>query len=288
MVAYTHSIAGQYDAAASAALRTAEYASSAGDARLVGRGASGYASMGLRGRAATSDLIAQCEKLLREITGDRKAEAIISGSLAQLHAMRSDFAKGRDSYRHFQDVLTDLGAGVNARSTSIESSRVEVLAGDLDAAERELRRDDASLAAIGERYFRSTVAGLLADVLFAKGQLAEADSYSSLCQEIADEDDALSQVLWRSVRAKLEARGGRFDRARALMQEAVDRAGTTDDIDLQADTQISLADVAGLSGAEDDSRNAVERALRLYERKENLTMAERVRSRLAAVNGSSA
>ena len=66
------------------------------------------------------------------------------------------------------------------------------------AAERELRADDASLAELGERYFRSTVVGMLAGVLAEAGRFDDAPGVVETARELADDDDTLSQVLWRT------------------------------------------------------------------------------------------
>src|SRR5437773_905361 len=80
-------------------------------------------------------------------------------------------------------------------------------------AERELRRDYATLTELGEKYFLSTVAGELARVLCAQGRFDEADAMSREAEELADDDDIASQALWRAARAKVAAQRDRFEEA---------------------------------------------------------------------------
>ena len=155
-----------------------------------------------------------------------------------------------------------------------------MLAGDLAAAERELRRDDEALAAIGEQYFRSTIAGLLAQVLVAQGRLPEASEYAAICQELASGDDLWSQVLWRTARARIEAHAGDLAAAERLAAEAVELADSTVDIELAADARVGQADVL-VRGAEPEAAAApLREALQRYDQKGDVVLAARVRERL--------
>ena len=157
-----HGTAGRYDEAAAAAERVVEYAVAAGDARMAARGAQIYASVALVGTLPASEVRERCERLRAQVAGDRKSDAIILGVLAQVYAMQGDFGRAREESERQRQMLDELGPSVTAMATSIERARVESLAGDLAAAERELRADDAALAVLDERYFRSTVVGMLA------------------------------------------------------------------------------------------------------------------------------
>jgi predicted ATPase/class 3 adenylate cyclase len=278
-----HGTVGAYDEAAAAAKRVVDHARAAGDSRLAARGAIGYAVTALHGPTPATEALRRTERLIEDVQGDRKAEAVILGVLAQLHAMRGSFEVAREMYLRARSMLEDLGPSVTAASTSTESSRVEVLAGDLDAAERELRRDHDTLAGMGERYYRSTVAGLLAGVLEAAGRLEEAEELSRSAEELADEDDVFSQVAWRAARARAFARAGRGDEAEALARAALRLAEQTVDIALQADAWDDLGTVLERLGRADEAESARRAALELYERKEDAVSAARIRATLADV-----
>jgi tetratricopeptide (TPR) repeat protein len=182
-------------------------------------------------------------------------------------------------YRQEVSLLADLGVSRESASTSIESARVEILAGDLDTAESHLRRDDELLAELGERYFRSTVAGMLGRVLLLRDDPSEAEGFVVLAEALSEADDAWSQVLWRSARARLladEAPG----RALELAQGAVDFAESTADLELRGDAWSDLGEVHASVGNEDDAVNALEQALALYQRKGDATSAVRAGRRL--------
>jgi tetratricopeptide (TPR) repeat protein len=277
-----HGTAGRYDVAADAADRTVDHAVAAGDARLAARGAGGYASVALRGPLPVSTVLTRCDELLERVRGDRKAEAVICGVMAQLHAMQGRFDTARELYRRGATMLADLGPSVTASSWSIESSEVEMHAGEPAAAVRDLRRDYDALEALGERYFRSTIAALLARALVELGEDAEANVVAGIAAELADEDDAQAQVLWRRARALVQARAGEPIDAAALALEAVDLARQTVDIDLLADAIVDLADVVppGETGRRGE---LLREALALYEQKEDTVAAARIRVRIGEV-----
>jgi tetratricopeptide (TPR) repeat protein len=276
-----HGTAGAYDQAADAAKLVVDHARAAGDARLATRGAIGYAVSALHGPTPATEAIRRCEQLAIDVAGDRKAEAVIFGVLAQLHAMRGEFEQGRTLYGKARSMLDDLGPSVTAASTSTESSRVEVLAGDLAAAERELRRDHAALSELGEQYYLSTVAALLAGVLEARGELGEAEALSRSAEELADADDVFSQVAWRGARARILALSGHPDEAERLATEAVVMAAETVDISLHGDALLDLGVVLRRTGRDDEAETAWNAAVELYELKEDVVSAARARALLA-------
>jgi ATP/maltotriose-dependent transcriptional regulator MalT len=166
-------------------------------------------------------------------------------------------------------------------TTSIASSRVEALAGALDIAEAELRRDEADLARLDERYYRSSISAALARVLLLEGKLEEAEKYSKLAEEIADPEDTDPQVLWRSVRSQILAQRGMADEALRLSDAALQLANETEDIILKADALVDRSAVLARIGHAALAGPPLQAALELYERKGDLISAERIRRELA-------
>jgi class 3 adenylate cyclase/tetratricopeptide (TPR) repeat protein len=277
---------GDYDAAAEAAERSSACAAAVGDQRLVARSASGYSSVAVSGSLPAALVIDRCETLLQQVRGDRKAEAWISQNLAQLHAMQGAFDRARELYHAAQAQLADLGPSISARTTSLSAARVEMLAGDLAAAEAELSRDNADLAAIGETYYRSSITAMLARVLLARDDPSAADGACREAEKLVDADDVDGQVQWRAVRARLLARAGDRDPALAMAADAVRLSRDSTDLILQADVLVDQAEVLELAEGPDAAEPPLREALKLYERKGDLVSAGRVRSRL--LEGSSA
>jgi class 3 adenylate cyclase/tetratricopeptide (TPR) repeat protein len=273
---YIHGTPGRYGEAAKAAERVIEFARLADERQLETRGMIGYAQMAVLGDTPVDEALAASERLVAEATGDRRAEALIRLSMAQLRAMRGDFEVARTLYRHAQSMLQEIGPGVVTASTSIDAAAVEVLAGDLEAAERALRADDASLAAMGEQYVRSTVLGLLARVLTLLGRLDEAAVVADETKGLAAADDVDPQVAWRTVRARL-LRDSAIDQALALATEALELSRTADNPRLQASALVDLGDLYEAAGQRAEAEGAWSEAAALYAAKGDHVSAERVR-----------
>jgi tetratricopeptide (TPR) repeat protein len=275
---------GHFQAAAKFAEGIVEHAGAAGEERLISRSAGPSAYILVHGPTPVVEAIEQAKRLLASVEGDRKIEAVVHGALAQLYAMTTDFEAARTSYRRGQAILAELGAGIDGSSTSIDSGRVELLAGDLEAAERELRRDDEALKALDERYFRSTITALLAHVLWLRGDRTGASAFAKVAEDISDPDDILSQVLWQSVRAKLIAASGDGPAGVKAAEAAVAIAAATEEIGLQADALVGLAETLQIAGRHESAGPPLKEALRLYDLKGDLASASRLRSELGATS----
>jgi ATP/maltotriose-dependent transcriptional regulator MalT len=153
------------------------------------------------------------------------------------------------------------------------------MAGDPVAAESKIRADFEALTAMDERFVRPYIAALLAKVLFELGRHDEAKQIASVASEIAGEDDVETQVILRSVEARLLAACGRAAEARGLSSEALALARETDSPVLHADTLVDLAEVFGDSASERVA--ALEEARALYAQKRHLVGIERVDAALA-------
>jgi class 3 adenylate cyclase/tetratricopeptide (TPR) repeat protein len=274
--------AGRYDAAADAAMEVVTYSTQAGDARVAAKGATNYAFTALHGSANVRDALTTCEGLLTQVSGDRKSEAIVLSVLGVLHAMEGRFDEARKLTAQSRERLEDLGPSILAAATSLESSRIALLAGDPIQAEIELRHDYVTLEALDEAYYRSTVSGALANVYWQLGRFEEAERFSRIGEELADADDYWSQLLWRSARAKLLARTGDADDALAMAQSAMALTESSVDIEQHADILVDFSEVLGLLGRENEQEPHLRAALALYSRKGDVVSAGLIRDRLAS------
>jgi ATP/maltotriose-dependent transcriptional regulator MalT len=226
------------------------------------------------------EAIPRSEALLADVAGDRATESVILSSTSVLRAMEGSFDEARSLYRAGQSMMAELGVGLAAQSSSIDSSRVELLAGDLAAAERELRRDYDALTALDETYFRSTIAAYLARVRLRQGDAEEATTLADVAARIADADDVLTNVPLRSARAMLLALRDQPDDARREAIAAVDLARATSQIHLLAEALADLGDVLVAVGEEDTADAAFREADELFTRKGDVVSAVLLRARL--------
>jgi predicted ATPase len=221
--------------------------------------------------------IARCKEFADAAAGEPATQAFCSCERAVLEAMHGDFDTARELLTAGRQALDELGQPVWVAVTGQEAFFVEMLAGDPAAAAATLRQSYESLSGMGERSFRSTIAGLLAHALCELGEDDEADQFSRACEEAAAEEDVFSQVLWRSARAKVLARRGEADAAEATAREAVAIADRTDLLNTQADALLDLAEVLARAGRSDEARAAARDAAERFERKGNLPSLERAR-----------
>ena len=276
-----HGTAQRYGESAAAAEHVLEEAWLAGDLRLAARGASGYAVGALFGPTAVPEALRRCEELAAEIRGDRRTEALIRGVLAQLYAMQGTMDRARELSGQSLAMLEELGAGVLSSATSLNSSPIELLDGDLEAAERQLRRDYDALSLLGERFLLSSVAGSLGRVVYQRDRFDEAEELAMVVEQLAAPDDVDAQALWRSVLGMCLARRGQIDEGLRLAREAVEMRRQTDALTLLAETLADLAEVLRFTGRDDEVRAVRSEALQLYERKGDIVSAGRLRAMLS-------
>jgi Flp pilus assembly protein TadD len=146
---------------------------------------------------------------------------------------------------------------------------VDMLAGDLPAAEEVLRNGYRQLEEMGGTGPRVNVATLLARVLLLRSRNDDTEEITRTCERLAAPDQADAQVKWRSVRAIAIARRGEPGEAERLAREAVYLAGKTDQLDSRAEAHVDLAEVLLLSGRGRESAHELERAIALFQEKGN-------------------
>jgi tetratricopeptide (TPR) repeat protein len=224
--------------------------------------------------------IEKCKGVLRLGEGYGAVEVSTRAKIAALEAMRGRFDVARGLYRRSKEIAEELGLRLQLAGVGNYSGSIEMLAGDLGAAERELRAACGTFEALGETATLSTSAAFLARTLEAQGRLDEAERFTTLSAETASADDLASQFIWRGVRARVLARRGELERAELLAREAVALAATTDFLSLRGETLLDMAEVLRLAGDDAASASAVEEALRLFETKGNIVLAKRTQALL--------
>jgi predicted membrane chloride channel (bestrophin family) len=208
---------------------------------------------------------------LHESGDDRLLTASILSSLAVLLAMRGRFAEAREDWVRARSLWDELGMTHRRAVRAIDASSIELLAGDADAAARELRSGYRMLAEMGETHVRPTLAAYLASVLAQEGHCGEADELARFAESHAWEDDIVTQVMWRVARAQ-STPAGEEAAAERLAREAVERAAPTDFLDLQGTALLALAHTLRRTGSA-ETAHVAHQAQAVYERKGNVVAA---------------
>jgi len=222
--------------------------------------------------------IARCRRFHDEAVDDSFIRGNALVELGALEAMRGDFGRGRELLDEGLETISRLGFSLRAAMSAQEAFYVEMLAGDLDAAERIAREAYVTLERMGERGYLSSMAALLAHALAGRSELDEAERFSRTSEQTAAADDVFSQVLWRTARAKVRARRGDLPGAEALAREAVALAERTDLLNTHGDTLADLGEVLLLGDRGDEAAAVLARAAEILERKGNLASLDRARS----------
>ena len=199
-------------AAAEAWDKAAEHARRAGDEDERSEILSWVASSMFFGPTPVPEGIRRCEEIRAEVVGNPGSEAWALRSLAGLHAMEGRFELARTLLAEANAIFEELGQTRYSSALDIDGI-VELLAGDLDAAEGRLRAGYLALEKMGDRAFRPTTAAHLAEALYAQGRDEDAGPLTEISEQLAARDDLLTQVVWRRVRAKVIAGQGRIDEA---------------------------------------------------------------------------
>ncbi len=274
----SHGIAGHFGRAAEASERALAEARLAEDRRQQTRAATAYAAAASFGPTPLAEAIDRCEQMIGHVEGDRFSQGRLLALLAGLHAMNGEFDHARDLARRADAMVTELGLDVDVAWATIESWRIEMLAGDAAAAELVLRRGYEILVNAGEKYVLSTVAGLLAQTLYILERHDEAEELGELSRHLAGDDDVDTQALWRCVRAKALARAGSFDEAETTAREALELLAPTDAVVYRYSALLDLAEVLRLAGDSAGQRAALDEAAVLAELKGSAVMADDARA----------
>jgi ATP/maltotriose-dependent transcriptional regulator MalT len=198
--------------------------------------------------------------------------------------MEGRFDEARELATRARALYEELGTRLRAAFVSDTLGFIETTAGDVAAAERELRSGYDTVVELGERGFQATIAAELAHALVAQGKLDDGEVLSRLSEDLCAVDDVASQVMWRSARARILAARGLLEEAEALARDAVARADETDDVNMRAETLVAFAEVLSAAGSGTDAAEALAGARLLYEGKGNVAGADVIARRLAALD----
>jgi class 3 adenylate cyclase/tetratricopeptide (TPR) repeat protein len=201
--------------------------------------------------------------------------------LARVAAHRGDLEEARRFVEAATAITKEEGSLLPRAVDCISRAMVDILAGDLAAAEEILRAGYRQLEEMGGTGPQVNVATLLARVRLLRGHNDDAEELTRTCERLAAADQADAQVKWRSIRAIAVARRGEPGEAERLAREAVYLAGKTDQLDSRAEAHLDLAEVLLLGGRGREAAHELDRAISLYQEKGN-EVGERNARRLLA------
>jgi tetratricopeptide (TPR) repeat protein len=267
----------------------ASWASAAESARRAGDELALFAVLGWRATAAVfgptpvDEAIGRCTEIRDRVAPSPVAVAWASNALALLHAMSGEAGLADRLVGQANDTIRQLGT-LNSSVPHIEAM-VRLLAGAPDRAEVALREGIEALEAMDAGGLLATTTAMLAQAVYARGRMQEAEQLSLAAAEATATDDIVTQVIWRGVKARIDAAHGRLDEAETLAREAVALVAPTDLLSLHGDAMLDLAEVLRACGRTGDSDRTLRDGLSLYERKGNVAAASHARALLSETRG---
>jgi len=197
-------------------------------------------------------------------------------------AMLGRFDEARSLLERMRTDLREMGSLVPlALALAHASVEVELRAGNYAAAVEFGEEGCRLLEEAGQPSWLSTAAAMLGQAYYGLGHLDQAEGEAERAAQLGASDDAVTQIVWRQVRAKVLARRGELGAAEALAREAVAVAAATDLLDSLGQAYTDLAEVLTLDGRQDAASAALSEAIACFDRKGSIVSAERARSRLA-------
>jgi predicted ATPase/class 3 adenylate cyclase len=283
-LAETHAMEFRWEAVRDAAERSIEHARAAGDAREMWPPLSRLGSALYFGPSPVPQAIDRIEQFLQEAPNQKMAEAMLINKLAALEAMRGRFPEARELLARWRSLVREFGLKDIEAAVGFWSGDIELLAGDVRAAEREYRSSLEALKAIGNRNATPSMAALLADTLCRQARLQEAERFTREAEDGAASDDLGAQYYWRGVRAKVLARRGSLKEAERLAREAVDRGERTDSLNDRAFVSLCLFEVLNLANRAPEAERVVREAIGFYERKGNVPATSEAKALLSELS----
>ncbi|MDP9256421.1 MAG: hypothetical protein M3Q31_07700, partial [Actinomycetota bacterium] len=226
----------------------------------------------------------RCLELLERSGGDKKASSSALMAQAAFESLGGHGEVARDLIAQARALLEEVPLTVWLAGPLTQfAGWVELMSGEPVRAEQELRWGYDKLLEIGEASWLSTVAAILAESVHAQGRDAEAEELTLESEASAGAEDAYSQALLRSVRAKVVARRGLTDTALQLARDSVAFADTTDFLHLRWYARMSNANVLRVAGDAPGASRLAQDALSLATQKGSVVGVKAARALLAGL-----
>jgi class 3 adenylate cyclase/tetratricopeptide (TPR) repeat protein len=281
LLGLVHGMKAEFGSAERAWAQAAEHARLAGDRRDELESLSWIPLVVWGGPTNAEQGLDRCRAVLERVDGDRKAMSSAFMAQATFEAGLGNFAEARHLLAQAKQQLEEFALTVWMAGPLVQfEAWVELLAGNAQVAEQRLRWGYQTLHEIGEVSWLSTVAALLAESLYAQGRHEEAEEFTQISESSAGAEDAYSQALLRSVRAKVLACRGEFEEAVRLAEESVALTERTDFVHLRWHSLMSLAEVEDRAGHPREATVHANEAIRVAEQKGSLVAAQQARSAL--------
>ena len=226
--------------------------------------------------------VARVEQLLQEVGGEPYAQQGVLMTLVTLYAYSGRIPDARAAITRCKAIITGFASELASAFSAIPDGEMEMVAGDPAAAECRFREGYETFLAMGEQWYSAQMAGLLALALYAQGLLGDAQQVIEEAEVTIGPGNNEARMLLRSAKAKVLARRGQFPAARQVIAEAEAEIPSASWV-TQAKLLMAKAEVSRLEGVPDEAAATLRAALRIYEDRHALPLAEQVKTILASI-----
>jgi class 3 adenylate cyclase/tetratricopeptide (TPR) repeat protein len=213
--------------------------------------------------------------------GPRSRRALTGLAAAAAHQGRFDEA--RELQAELDAALEERGESFALASGKGGRGELELLAGDLPAAERILREGWNELGEIGERGYRSTTGARLAQVLALFGRYEEALAIASEAEALTSSDDWVTTAEALCARAYVASGRADHEAAVTYARRATELADGHEYVITRTHFWLARGEILVAAGLLGEAREALAEAIRLSRIKGAGVQEERARAILDAL-----
>jgi class 3 adenylate cyclase/ATP/maltotriose-dependent transcriptional regulator MalT len=209
------------------------------------------------GPTPVDEAVTRVTNLPTDLGLDPPLRGAVHTSLAGLLALRGDIDDARRLFRDAAATYEEFGLRFRRASQAFVGAQIELLAGDVTAAEQQLRASSGAFDEIGAATSATTHRAFLAEVVVRLGRLDDAEALAQQVAAEAARDEVITQVLWRCALARIRAREGSAAEALRLAAEARSLLPHAEFPQLSIRTLTAAAEAAGAA----DDRGEIDRLL---------------------------
>jgi tetratricopeptide (TPR) repeat protein len=264
--------------------RARSHAERAGSERLIRLSSNELLGPFVWGPVPSDEVVERAGGLIAEMEVQGSASYELITALAVAYAMRGETDLADARFDQAATRARELGNRLHlaAAHPDLEAG---LLLGRYEATERIARDGSEQLREMGEHGYLATSLIYLAEAIVSQDRPDEAEAILEQAEEIAGEDDAVTMIGIRRLRAEILRRQGRLTESERFAREAVAFGDPTDYLYERAKSQQVLGETLVAQGERAEGLEHLRAALLLFERKGVLVLLDPMRRRIAEVEG---
>ncbi|MEO8424977.1 MAG: hypothetical protein ABI595_13840, partial [Actinomycetota bacterium] len=232
------------------------------------------------GPVPTDEVVGRAGELIVQMEAVGSASYEVTQSLAVAYAMRGEIELADERFASSRRRAREFGERLHL-AASHPQLEAELLLGRYAETERLAREGVEQLRELGEHGYLATSLIYLADAIVSQDRPDEAEATLKEAQEQAAEDDAVTVIGIRRVRAKILRSLGDLDGAERSAREAVASGEPTDYLYEKGSSHQVLGEILLAKGERDEGLEQLRVALDLFERKGVLVLLDALRARIS-------